>query len=256
MGKQTGVLFYVPAAYTSIIDPLTGFTNLFPTASLKYSNLKNAQEFFGRFDAITYDEKQQCLRFDFCYDRFERPKVRLNDKKNWQVFAKGERLIYRPSQRKTDTVCLEKRFEKLLDEHLPGYPNGKNLKDKIVNIQDVAFFHEFLFLFKATLQMRNSCRKTENEAGKDYIASPVPDENGRFFHSEKVGKPLPDGLPENLPRDADANGAYHIALKGLQYILRMREANENAEELDKVKLAVKDTEWLEFVQNFVQKKAY
>ena len=242
LGKQTGVLFYVPAAYTSRIDPLTGFTNLFPAASLKYSNLKKAQKFFGHFDAIVYDEKQQCLRFDFCYDRFEHLHVQLNDKKIWQVFARGERLIYKPSQRKTQTVCLKNRFEKLLDEHLPGYRNGKNLKDEIMGIQDVAFFREFLFLFKATLQMRNSCRET----GKDYIASPVQNENGRFFQSEQVKK------AESLPRNADANGAYHIALKGLQYILRMRKAEENAEELDKVKLAVKNTEWLEFVQ----KKAY
>ena len=246
LGKQTGVLFYVPAAYTSKIDPLTGFTNLFPTKSLKYSNLKNAQEFLGRFDVIIYDEKFQCLRFDFCYDRFEHLHVQQNDKKIWQVFAKGERLIYSPRQRKTETVCLKKRFEKLLEEHLPDYRNSKNLKDAILNIEDVAFFREFLPLFKATLQMRNSCR----EAGEDYIASPVQDENGRFFHSDAVGKT--GGLPKELPCDADANGAYHIALKGLQYILRMRKAEENAEALDKVKLYVKDTEWLEFVQ----KKAY
>ena len=55
-----------------------------------------------------------------------------------------------------------------------------------------------------------------------------------------------------MPRDADANGAYHIALKGLQYILRMRKAEQNGEELDKVKLTVGNTQWLEFVQN----KAY
>ena len=242
LGKQTGVLFYVPAAYTSKIDPLTGFTNLFPAASLKYSSLKNAQEFFGRFDAIIFDKEQQCLRFDFCYDRFEGVRVQLKDKKIWQAFAKGERLMYEGSQRKTQTVPLEERFAKLLDKHLPGYRNADHLKDKILNMEDVRFFRDFLFLFKATLQMRNSCRET----GKDYIASPVPDENGRFFYSDEVGK------AESLPRDADANGAYHIALKGLQYILRMRKAKQNGEELDKVKLAVKNTQWLEFVQN----KAY
>ena len=170
--EQTGVLFYVPAAYTSKIDPLTGFTDLFSTANLRYSNLKNAHDFFRRFAAIVYDKQQQCLRFDFCYDRFKKPHVQLNDQKIWQVFAKGERLVYKPSQRKMETVLLEKRFAKLLDRVLTGFRDNENLKDAILKIEDVGFFREFLFLFKATLQIRNSCRETKARRRREIISPP------------------------------------------------------------------------------------
>src|SRR5690606_11630406 len=46
MGKHSGFLFYVPASYTSKIDPETGFVNLFQT---KYENIEKAKSFFQKF---------------------------------------------------------------------------------------------------------------------------------------------------------------------------------------------------------------
>ena len=86
---------------------------------------------------------------------------------------------------------------------------------------------------KLLLQLRNSRKNPE----EDYILSPVADENGVFYDSRSCG----DQLPEN----ADANGAYNIARKGLMLIRQIKEAKE----LDN---DISNKAWL----NFAQQKPY
>jgi CRISPR-associated protein Cpf1 len=57
-------------------------------------------------------------------------------------------------------------------------------------------------------------RNSNAETGEDFISSPVENNEGICFDS-RLGK-------ENLPKDADANGAYHIALKGLLVLEKIR----------------------------------
>ena len=84
--------------------------------------------------------------------------------------------------------------------------------------------------------MRNSITGTET----DYLVSPVADENGIFYDSRSCG----DQLPEN----ADANGAYNIARKGLMLVEQIKDA----EDLDNVKFDISNKAWL----NFAQQKPY
>ena len=75
--------------------------------------------------------------------------------------------------------------------------------------------------------------KTADE--KDFILSPVADGSGRFFDSRKA--------TDNEPKNADANGAYHIALKGLMSLKNIKS--------DKKKLLIqpiKNKDWFEFTQ--------
>ncbi|QCX53978.1 hypothetical protein FGE20_09660 [Elizabethkingia sp. JS20170427COW] len=51
--------------------------------------------------------------------------------------------------------------------------------------------------------MRNSISNSE----VDYLISPVRNKSGDFYDSRVAD--------DSLPKDADANGAYHIAKKGL-----------------------------------------
>ena len=73
---------------------------------------------------------------------------------------------------------------------------------------------------------------------EDFILSPVADENGKFFDSRNAAN--------NLPKDADANGAYNIARKGLWYIMQLNDASGD---LMKTNLAITNKEWLSFAQN-------
>lgn len=52
-------------------------------------------------------------------------------------------------------------------------------------------------------------RNSNPETGEDRILSPVKDKNGNFYDSSKYDE------KSKFPCDADANGAYNIARKGL-----------------------------------------
>lgn len=95
------------------------------------------------------------------------------------------------------------------------------------------FFVRFIYLIKAMLQMRNS------DKNEDYIISPIKNREGIFFDSRFA--------KANEPLDADANGAYNIARKGLWMVNQIRECD--AESLNKVKLAMSNKEWLAFAQD-------
>ena len=85
---------------------------------------------------------------------------------------------------------------------------------------------------KLLLQMRNSVTNSE----EDYLLSPVADENGHFFDSR-------EGI-SSLPIDADANGAYNIARKGLWVIRKIQETQKG----EKPSLNITNKEWLQFAQ--------
>ncbi len=67
LGKQTGLLFYIPAWNTSKIDPLTGFVDLLKP---RYDNLDKAKEFINNFDSIRYNNEQNYFEFAFDYCNF------------------------------------------------------------------------------------------------------------------------------------------------------------------------------------------
>jgi CRISPR-associated protein Cpf1 len=84
-----------------------------------------------------------------------------------------------------------------------------------------------------TMQMRNK------DGDEDYIISPVKNRKGEFFRTDPGN--------EKLPKDADANGAFHIALKG-ELLLRMIAENfdSGADKVTMPKMEHKD--WFEFMQ--------
>lgn len=71
------------------------------------------------------------------------------------------------------------------------------------------------------------------------MLSPVKNEDGKFFNSDEVK----DGT---LPENADANGAYNIARKGLLLVERIKDCPD--EKLDKVDLKVTNLDWMKFAQ--------
>lgn len=231
LGKQSGVLFYIPAAYTSKIDPTTGFVNLL---NPKYENITSAQDFLKRFSAIRYNAEADYFEFDLDYTNF---KVHVEDyKKKWTVCTYGTKRFYYHNATKTSeevnvTECLKKLLEK---ESIP-YAAGQDIKNAVAAINTVESLKTLLWLLKVTLSLRHSNSATE----EDFILSPVRNADGSFFNSSTI--------PEEatLPRDADANGAYHIALKGL-YVLK--QIDESAPD-KKLKLEkVEHHDWLKFAQ--------
>lgn len=234
LGKQSGVLYYIPAWNTSKMDPVTGFVNLL---YIKYENEEKAKEFVKKLDGIRYNAKNNYFEFDVDYDKYT--KKAEGTKLKWTLCSYGRRIkIFRNpaknSQWDNEEIVLSDEFKKLFENYEVNYKN-ENIKEQLLEIQGKDFWETFIKLFKLMLQMRNSIPGTE----KDYIISPVADENGKFFNSEE--------LNEKLPKDADANGAYNIARKGLWIINQIKHTPED--KLKSIKLAVSNAEWLKFIQN-------
>ena len=85
------------------------------------------------------------------------------------------------------------------------------------NVANASLFSALFFAFQKTLQMRNSNATTE----EDYILSPVAINGCHFCSTDEAnrGRDANGNWISTLPVDADANGAYHIALKGLYLLM-------------------------------------
>lgn len=230
LGKQSGFLFYIPAWNTSKMDPTTGFVNLFDT---RYESMEKAKVFFGKFDSIRYNSSKDWFEFTFDYDNFTTKAE--GTKTKWTLCTYGTRIETKRNPDKNnefDSVefDLTERIKELFAKYKLDL-NG-NLKEQICNQSDAAFFKELLHLLHLTLQMRNSITGTET----DYLISPVMNAKGEFYDSRACGK--------NLPENADANGAYNIARKGLWVIEQIK----HADDLTKIKLAISNKEWMRYVQ--------
>ena len=247
LGTQSGFIFYVPAWNTSKIDPATGFVDLLKP---KYETVAKAQEFIHKFDDIKYNQSKDWFEFNFNYSKFTEKAdgTRLNwticttniNRYSWNRKlnnGKGGQQLFEI------TKCLKALF----DNYKINYQSGENLVVQIATQSEKDFYVCLLKYLSITLNLRHNNGKSGIDE-EDYIASPIADNAGAFFDSRneviKGKNEIGDWLSK-LPVDADANGAYHIAKKGLWVLHQL----EKADNLRKVKLAITNKEWLEFTQN-------
>ncbi len=238
MGKQNGIIFYIPAWLTSKIDPSTGFVDLLKP---KYTSIEKSHKFIASFDSIKFNELENHFEFEFNYDNFERGSTDF--KKNWTVCSNGSRIeSFRNEAKNSEwdskTIILTDEFKKLFEEYGIDYKQA-DLKNAINSQTTAKFYKSLLKLIALCLQMRNS----ETGTNIDYLISPVKNSDGKFYNSE-------DYTGENavLPSNADANGAYHIAKKTLWVVQQIKESEY--EKLNDVILAISNKDWLEFTQNW------
>ena len=229
LGKQSGCLFYVPAWNTSKIDPVTGFVNMLDA---RYESVESSRCFFSRFDVIRYNEEKNWFEFTFDYNNFH---AKLDGTKTqWTLCTYGSRIktFRNPAklnQWDNEEVVLTDEFKKVFAN--AGINIHGNLKEAICSLAKREHLESLMHLMKLLLQLRNS--KTNSEV--DYMLSPVA-ENGVFYDSRSCNG--------NLPIDADANGAYNIARKGLWVLRQIQDSKPG----DKLNLALSNKEWLRFVQ--------
>lgn len=228
---QCGCIFYIPAWNTSKIDPVTGFVNLLDT---RYDTREKARLFFSKFQRISFNTEKGWFEFTFDYNDFTTKAD--GTRTQWTLCTYGERIrTFRNSQKNNqwdnERIILTDEFKKLFDEK--EIDIFGNIKEAICNQADAQFYRDLLGLMKLLLQMRNSITNSE----EDYLLSPVADENGHFFDSRES--------ISSLPIDADANGAYNIARKGLWIVRKIRDTPED----EKLSLTITNKEWLLFAQN-------
>lgn len=234
LGKQCGCIFYIPAWNTSKIDPVTGFVNMLDT---RYENVDKTRLFFSRFDAIRYNAEMDWFEFAFDYSQFTAKAD--GTRTRWTLCSYGTRIqtFRNPAKNNmwdNEEILLTDDFKKAFAE--AGIDIHGNLKDAICRLTEKQHLERLMHLMKLLLQMRNSVTNSE----VDYLLSPVADEQGCFYDSRTCS--------DALPKDADANGAYNIARKGLWAIRQIQAAGKDGY----VNLAISNREWLAFVQD----KAY
>jgi CRISPR-associated protein Cpf1 len=230
MGIQSGFLFYVPPAYTSTMDPVTGFVDLLKP---RYTNLESARNFIRKCKDIRYDLENHWFVFDIDYAAFT---AKTEVTTRWIVCTTNcPRYVYERAETekhgRTREINATQELETLFTQAGINYIDGQDLRDAITKQTNKSFFRKLLWVLGIVMKLRysNGLKGTDE---LDYIASPVKP----FFCSlnDEVGRPA----------DADANGAYHIAKKGLLILKRIDEA----EEPHKANLAISNKDWFAFAQ--------
>lgn len=227
LGKQSGWLFYVPAEYTSKIDPQTGFVNLF---NMKKAE-KNPKNFFSAFESIEY--KNNHFYFKFNYSNPNIATIKPDSQNIWTLVSYGNRIKSIKDEEtnriKQTEVCLNQEFESVFNNKETNIPLNEISKKRIINDPNANMICKKLFnAFKLLLQMRNSI----SNSSTDYLISPT--ESTHPFDTRQKN--------EYGIKDADANGAYHIALKGL-YLL-YNDFPTNKDEI----ITIGTSQWLDFIQ--------
>lgn len=237
VGHQCGCIFYVPAAYTSKIDPTTGFVNIFKFKDL---TVDAKREFIKKFDSIRYDSEKKLFCFTFDYNNFITQNTVMS-KSSWSVYTYGVRIKRRfvngRFSNESDTIDITKDMEKTLEMTDINWRDGHDLRQDIIDYEIVQHIFE---IFKLTVQMRNSLSELEDR-DYDRLISPVLNENNIFYDSAKAG--------DALPKDADANGAYCIALKGLYEIKQITENWKEDGKFSRDRLKISNKDWFDFIQN-------
>ena len=202
LGKQSGCLFYIPAWNTSKIDPVTGFVNMLDT---RYENADKTRNFFSKFKSISYNADKDW--FEFVIGDYSKFTDKAKDTRtDWVLCTYGTRIKTFRNPEKLNQwdnkeIVLTDEFKKVFME--AGIDINGNLKEAICTLTEKKHLESLMQLMKLLVQMRNS----ETNSEVDYLLSPVADTEGHFYDSRNCG--------DNLPKDADANGAYNIARKGL-----------------------------------------
>lgn len=280
IGKQTGIIFYTTASYTSKIDPVTGWR---PNIYIKTANAKINKENILKFDNIKWNADKN--RFDITYDlkNFSKQKnSNLPSKTVWTVCSNVERWRWNRTLNNNKggyeeypaegEGSITEKLKALLEEYNIDVSN--DILQQIAELDtkgNERFFSQFLFYFKLILQIRNTDGKLHEkiralkESGKydatnpevrklifesDFILSPVEP----FFDSRRseeferlIGRPL--------PKNGDDNGAYNIARKGIMLLERINEWANIPEDKRVGKkrnpdLFISNKDWDEFLSKF------
>lgn len=245
-GNRNGFIFYVPAWMTSKMDPVTGFVNLF---CFNYKNEESSKKFFSTFKSITRNSKTGEYEFVFKYEDFKGLKVLQNvvtPKVEWTITSYGSR-IERVKEANRFTYNLIDDLTKEFDTDFSNYGIDVNgdIKAQILNLDSKSLYVKLIRLLKLTLQMRNSAKIDDKVY--DYMVSPVADPiTGMHFDSTQFDNLEVKAKEVNsMPIDADANGAYNIARKGLMAVKQLIS--------DAPDFKIENKDWLEEAQKNMPK---
>jgi CRISPR-associated protein Cpf1 len=221
--KQTGIIFYTQASYTSRTCPVCGWRKRIK--GLKYKNRDKAKKIFDSKDGVKISFDGKIFKFEYRpeYDK------KIADRIDW-VDSDVTRIKWNGKIRK-NTIYKKGELTNELKGLFRDMDIKKDINLQIKDVESAEFWEKLLYIFHFILEIRN----TDSELGIDYIECPHC-----HFHSDNGFK----GFEWN----GDANGAYNIARKGLMILERIREGNDNPD------LVITQEKWDEFTEKNYQKE--
>lgn len=247
MGKQTGIIFYTQASYTSKTCPVCGFRQR------KYIYYKNIDQAIKDFEDISINYEKKNDRFCFKYGFAEKYRKNNKDEINKgvdEVYSDALRSFwnskYENNKGKIELLKKGEITKKLKDVFEKGFGiiiDGEINKDlnKKNDKKYAKSWSELVWLFNLILRIRNTDKAEErNEA--DFIFCPKCHFDSR---SEKA-----------MIKNGDENGAYNIARRGLMIVRKIKNA-KNVSKLRWQDLHISKKDWDDVVEDwdkFVQQK--
>lgn len=208
--KQFGVMLYTRANYTSITDPTTGWR--------KTIYIKN-----GKDEEIRKQILEKFTDFGFAGKDYYFEYTEENAGHTWRMYSgkNGEPLPRfqnkkQMEQDKNIWVPEQINVKEILDKLFANFDKGRSFKEQVneeVKLEKIegrseTAWQSLRYALNMIQQIRNSgVEKTDD----NFLYSPVRNENGEHFDTrnhENNGDLSPIV-------DADANGAFNIARKGL-----------------------------------------
>lgn len=233
-GKQLGFVLFASGVNTDNADPVTGFigSRLFIDTRMPVAA---AREFIRKFDRIEVDANGM-VRFDFDFMRFVTTVKDTGRTSRWSAYSYGTRTVRVRNRDTGKEMCYEpdltEKFLKLFHDFNIDTEQG-DLIPQFLEIEETAFWRGLLTNLMLLFRLRN-----EFGNGDDYLVSPVMGPDGRFFDSRRR-------LP-SLPCCADANGAYHMALKGRLLLERIAAYDEEVGE--RLNLLISNSDWFSYLE--------
>lgn len=266
IGKQCGCIFYVPAAYTSKIDPATGFINIFDFKKYSGSGInakvKDKKEFLMSMNSIRYINEgseeyekighRELFAFSFDYNNFKTYNV-SSPVNEWTAYTYGERIkkLYKDGRwLRSEVLNLTENLIKLMEQYNIEYKDGHDIREDISHMDETRNADFICSLFeelKYTVQLRNSKSEAEDE-NYDRLVSPILNSSNGFYDSSDYME-NENNTTHTMPKDADANGAYCIALKGLYEINKIKQNWSDDRKFKENELYINVVEWLDYIQN-------
>ena len=246
--KQFGVMLYTRANYTSVTDPATGWRKTIYIKNGKEEDIK--KQILEKFSDFGFDGKD--YYFEYTEDHAGHP-WRLYSGKNGESLPRFQNRK-QLQQDKNIWVPEQINVVEILDQLFANFDKTKSFKAQVENgvelkkidVRSETAWQSLRYALDLIQQIRNSGEK--NSKDDNFLYSPVRDnKNDEHFDTRNFANN--GDLSEIV--DADANGAYNIARKGLimdAHIKhwmksgqpKMRNDGKEASDLD---LFISDKEW-------------
>ncbi len=267
MGKQTGMIFYTAAGYTSRTCPVCGYRR---NIHFRFENVDKAKEIIRSLEGFTYNAKNDSFVISYSLKKFlSKEQQKENKTKNklyenkprkdiFTLFTK-DAIRYKWFQQTSPRLRAIKDDEGIKDYQgtdkqqtkrglVKEFDINKYLKGLLKNILRVGDLREVIISYEVgkefyekllfALFLLTETRQSVSETDVDYIHCP---ECG--FDSRK-------GFQGN-EFNGDANGAYNIARKGIMILEKIKQFKEK-EDLSKMgwsEMSISIEEWDKFTQS-------